>query len=165
MRPRRSRVVPTLGVTLVAIAAVAVAAWFVWLRPARAPDVVLVVIDTLRADRVGCYGRTTAATPVLDGLATRGVRFSNAVAHVPLTLPSHATIFTGTTPLVHGVRDNAGFVLGPGRATLAEVFAKAGYRTAAFVSGYPLDHRFGLSRGFEVYDDRFPRGNDATRPP
>src|SRR5207244_1890138 len=121
--------------------------------------------DTLRADHVGAYGDSDAVTPTLDGLARRGVRFTEAVAAVPLTLPSHASIMTALTPLRHGVRDNPGFVLAPTITTLAERFKAAGYETAAFVSGFPLHRRFGLARGFELYDDRFPRGNDATRPP
>ena len=92
----------------------------------------------------------------------RGVRFDEAIAQVPLTLPSHASILTGVTPLVHGVRDNAGFVLGPSPRTVAEAFRDAGYDTAAFVSGFPVHHRFGLARGFATYDDRFPRGADPV---
>jgi choline-sulfatase len=151
------------------LALVAVAAWRWWPRassPAgQRPDVLLVTIDTLRADHVGCYGDRGAATPVIDALAARGVRFAEAVVQIPLTLPSHASILTGVTPLVHGVRDNAGFTLGPSPRTIAEAFADAGYHTAAFVSGFPVHRRFGLSRGFAVYDDRFPRGADPSRPP
>ena len=134
-------------------------------RPPGRPDVVLVTIDTLRADHVGCYGHPGAVTPVLDGLAARGVRFATAVAHVPLTGPSHASILTGRTPLGHGLRDNGGFALPAQATSLAEDFRKAGYRTAAFVSGFPLDRRFGFDRGFDSYDDHLPRGNDRRRTP
>ena len=123
----------------------------------------LVTIDTLRADRLGCYGYARAVTPTLDGLAARGVRFSTAVAHVPLTGPSHACILTGRTPLGHGVRDNGAYVLPAGIATVAEAFKAAGYLTGAFVSGFPLNRRFGLDRGFETYDDHLPRGADPRR--
>ena len=129
------------------------------------PDVLLVTIDTLRADHLGSYGYRGAATPVIDALAATGARFVEVITPVPLTLPSHASILTGDTPLVHGVRDNAGFVLGPTPRTLPELFKSAGYATAAFVSGFPVHHRFGLARGFDTYDDRFPRGSDPTRPP
>lgn len=129
------------------------------------PNVLLVTIDTLRADRVGCYGHEAASTPVLDGLAARGVRFANAVAHVPLTGPSHASILTGLSPRGHGFRDNAGFALPAGVRTAAEDFGKAGYRRAAFVSAFPLDRRFGFDRGFEAYDDHLPKGNDPRRTP
>ena len=127
------------------------------------PNVLLVTIDTCRADHIGCYGYRAAATPTLDGLAARGVRFSTAVAHVPLTGPSHTSILTSRTPLGHGVRDNGSYVLPPSVPTLAEAFRQAGYRTAAFVSGYPLKRRFGLDRGFDTYDDQLPRGKDARR--
>ncbi len=153
---------------LAALALMAFGAWWWWGPAGRVaddrPDVLLVTIDTLRADHVGCYGDARAATPVLDGLARRGVRFDEAIAQVPLTLPSHASILTGVTPLVHGVRDNAGFVLGSSPRTVAEAFRDAGYDTAAFVSGFPVHHRFGLDRGFATYDDRFPRGADPSRP-
>jgi hypothetical protein len=131
--------------------------------PPSRPNVLLVTIDTLRADHVGCYGHAGVATPVLDGLASRGVRFGTAVAHVPLTAPSHASILTGRTPLGHGLRDNGGFALPEGARSLAEDFRQAGYRTAAFVSGFPLDRRFGFDRGFQTYDDHLPRGNDLRR--
>ncbi len=133
--------------------------------PAERPNVLLVTIDTLRADRVGCYGHASASTPVLDALAARGVRFETAIAHVPLTGPSHASILTGLGPLGHGFRENAGFVLPAQAKTGAEDFRQAGYRTAAFVSAFPLDRRFGFDRGFETYDDHLPKGNDPRRTP
>jgi choline-sulfatase len=126
-------------------------------------DVLLVTIDTLRADHLGCYGYRPAHTPTLDGLAARGARFATAVAHAPLTGPSHASILTSHTPLGHGMRDNGGYVLPPEVRSVAQDFAEAGYRTAAFVSGFPLKRRFGLDRGFETYDDQLPRGKDARR--
>ena len=132
-------------------------------NPAGKPNILLVTIDTLRADHLGAYGYATASTPTLDALAHRGVRFETAVAHVPLTGPSHASILTGHTPLGHGYHNNGGFVLPPSVKTAAGEFRQAGYRTAAFVSGYPLDRRFGFDRGFDVYDDHLPRGNDPRR--
>jgi arylsulfatase A-like enzyme/tetratricopeptide (TPR) repeat protein len=129
------------------------------------PNVLLVTIDTLRADHVGSYGYQAASTPTIDGLAMRGVRFETSVAHTPLTGPSHASILTGHTPLGHGFRNNSGYVLAPQVKTAAEDFRQAGYRTAAFVSGFPLDRRFGFDRGFEMYDDRLPKGNDRRRTP
>ena len=129
------------------------------------PNVLLVTIDTLRADRVGSYGYQAAATPAIDALAARGVRFETSVVHTPLTGPSHASILTGHTPLGHGFRNNSGYVLTPQVKMAAEDFRQAGYRTAAFVSGFPLDRRFGFDRGFEMYDDRLPKGNDRRRTP
>ncbi len=129
------------------------------------PNVLLVTIDTLRADHLGCYGAATATTPQLDALARRGVRFQTATAHAPLTAVSHASILTGLLPTRHGVRDNGTFVLPNSLPTLAERFGAAGYQTAAFVSGFPLDHRFGFARGFSSYDDNLPHGNDPRRAP
>src|SRR5262245_53699638 len=132
---------------------------------ASLPNVLLVTIDTLRADHLGCYGHAAAVTPTLDALAARVVRSETAVSHVPLTGPSHASILTGRTPLGHGLRDNGGYVLPREVGTAAEDFKRAGYRTAAFVSGFSLDRRFGMDRGFETYDDHLPRGNDRRRTP
>jgi choline-sulfatase len=132
-----------------------------FVRAARGPErsnVLLITIDTLRWDHLGCYGAHDSATPVLDGLAARGARFETAVMHVPLTAPSHASILTGLTPLGHGVRDNGAFTLSPNLGSLPMVFKQAGYDTAAFVSGFPLDRRFGFANGFDIYDDRLPRG-------
>ena len=129
--------------------------------PGFARDVVLVTIDTLRADALGFAGNREAETPHLDGLAASGWVFEQAHGHSVMTLPSHANLLTGQLPFQHGVRDNAGFVLPEGVATAAEAFAGAGFRTAAFVAAFPLDARYGLDRGFEVYDDSYPEG--ATR--
>jgi choline-sulfatase len=133
--------------------------------PPDRPNVLLITIDTLRADRVGCYGYRNAATPTLDALAARGVRFETAVAHTPLTGPSHASILTGLSPLGHGFRNNSGFVLAPAVRTAAQDFKQAGYRTGAVISGFPLDRRFGFDRGFDAYEDHLPRGNDPRRTP
>jgi arylsulfatase A-like enzyme/Tfp pilus assembly protein PilF len=121
-------------------------------------NVLLVTIDTLRADALGCYGNARAQTPWIDRLARGGVRFTQAQAHNVVTLPSHTNILTGRLPFAHGVRDNAGFRLPGGVDTLARILGRSGYRTAAFVSAFTLDSRFGLDRGFEVYDDGFASG-------
>lgn len=121
--------------------------------PPVPPSVLLVTIDTLRADRLGCYGDRDARTPALDGLAREGVRFENAFSPVPITLASHATIFTGLPPPVHGVRGNGGFTLAAAVPTLAEAVRARGFATAAFIGGFPLARRFGLARGFDLYDD------------
>ncbi len=120
-------------------------------RPAR---VLLITIDTLRADHVGAYGANGAHTPTLDALAQGGVRFDAAISPAPLTLPSHATLMTGLDPDRHGVRHNAVFALAPEIPTLAERMREAGFGTAAFIGAFVLDHRFGLARGFDRYDDR-----------
>ena len=128
---------------------------------ARQPNILLITIDTLRWDHVGAYGSSRAATPVVDSLARRGAKFETAVAHVALTGPSHASILTGLIPPRHGVRDNGGFMLPAQIPTLASQLSQNGYDTAAFVSGFPLDRRFGFSSGFNVYDDWLPRGQGA----
>ncbi len=124
-------------------------------------DVVLVTIDTLRADALGFAGNADARTPHLDRLAATGWVFDRAYGHSVMTLPSHANLLTGRLPYEHGVRDNAGFVLPPDTPTVAEAFAAAGFRTAAFVAAFPLDARYGLDRGFEIYDDSYPEGSTS----
>ncbi|MGH7150835.1 MAG: sulfatase, partial [Planctomycetota bacterium] len=121
---------------------------------ARGANLLLVTVDTLRADRLGFSGHPRARTPVLDDLAGRGVRFETALASAPVTLPSHATILTGLDPPHHGVRDNGLFALGGDQVTLAEILAGAGYETAAVVAAFVLDARYGLAQGFATYDDR-----------
>lgn len=123
---------------------------------AVARHLVVITIDTLRADSVGAYGATAARTPALDGLARDGVRFEHAWATAPITLPSHASLFTGRYPPAHGARHN-GMMLNTAIPTLAETLSAAGFDTAAFVSAFPLDKRFGLARGFALYDDQLPR--------
>ena len=125
-----------------------------WTQRHRPRNVLLITLDTTRPDRLGCYGYTNAATPALDRLAQGGLRFARAYSHVPLTLPSHATIMTGLLPPEHGVRDNGRDALDPSVPTLAESFRSHGHRTAAFLASFTLDRRFGLARGFDVYDDR-----------
>ncbi len=126
----------------------------------RPPDVLLITIDTLRADSLGFAGNTRVQTPVLDRLAAKGRVFTNAHAHNVVTLPSHANILTGLYPFQHGVRENSGFQLSADVPTLATVLRGAGYATAAFVGAYPLDSEFGLDHGFQVYDDRTTRGSN-----
>jgi arylsulfatase A-like enzyme len=130
-------------------------------RRHAAPDVILVTIDTLRADALGFAGNARVKTPYLDSLAARGIVFTNAHAHNVVTLPSHANILTGLYPYQHGLRDNAGFTLEPTHPTLGTMMKRAGYATAAFVSAFPLDSRFGLNAGFDVYDDRY---REASNP-
>lgn len=125
--------------------------------PAPPPSLLLVTIDTLRADRVSAYGGQAGATPHLDALAARGVLFEEAAASAPLTLPSHATILSGLEPPHHGVRDNGAYVFPEARDSLASLLKKSGYATGAFVAAYVLDRRFGLARGFDAYDDLIAR--------
>lgn len=124
--------------------------------------VLLITIDTLRADRLGSYGHREARTPTLDALARRGVRFTKAYASAPITLTSHATLLTGRYPPGHGARHN-GMALHSDVPSLPQAFKRAGFETGAFVSAFPLDKRFGLTKGFDTYDDELPRGDDGRR--
>jgi arylsulfatase A-like enzyme/tetratricopeptide (TPR) repeat protein len=116
-------------------------------------NVLLITLDTTRADRLGCYGYANAQTPNLDSLAKSGTRFNNAITHVPLTRPSHASILTGTLPYHHGIWNNGPFRLKPESLTLAESFKAAGYKTGAVISSNVLFHSFGFTQGFDAYDD------------
>lgn len=124
-------------------------------------DIILITIDTLRADALGFAGNGGVKTPFLDALAARGIVFTNAHAHNVITLPSHVNILTGLYPFQHGVRENAGFRLDPKHATIATMLKQHGYTTAAFVGAFPLDSRFGLKQGFDLYDDNYGKG-EAT---
>jgi len=112
-------------------------------------------LDTTRADHIGCYGYSLVETPNIDNLAENGILFKDAIAQAPLTLPSHSSIFTGTYPFYHGVRDNGGFYLEPEHATLAELLKKRDWATSAFIGAFVLDSRWGLDQGFDYYYDNF----------
>lgn len=160
----RSTVLRLLAVLVLIAAALAVLAV---MRPAAAPKpvapaasgppgVLLLTLDTTRADALGVYGGSGTRTPVLDGLAGRGTRWTRAVTPSPLTLPAHTSLLTGLLPPEHGVRDNGTAVLPKDVPTVAAAFASRGYATAAFVASRVLDRRFGLARGFQHYDDSAP---------
>jgi len=118
-------------------------------------NIVLFTIDTLRADHLECYGYDKVKTPHINRLAAEGTLFQNVISSTPLTLPAHSSIFTGTYPLFHGVRDNGGFYLEPEFVTLAEVLKDNGYQTGAFVGAFVLDSRWGVDQGFDYYFDNF----------
>ncbi|HEX6322490.1 MAG TPA: sulfatase-like hydrolase/transferase, partial [Vicinamibacterales bacterium] len=166
--PKHPRRAPWGLIIPAAAAAAAVLAWLT-LRPggfAVEPDadrnILLVTIDTLRADALGSYGGG-AVTPNLDRLASRGARFDFAHAHAVVTLPSHASILSGRYPYEHGIRDNTGYRFDQSMPTLATLLKAQGFATAAFIGGFPLDRRFGLGAGFDTYDDRLdaPSGMEA----
>src|SRR6266571_544164 len=163
---RASRRIALVAFGAAALGVAAVAGWRVMAgRPVRRDpglSVLLVTIDTLRADAVGAYGRAGAETPWMDRLAAAGVRFERAHAHNVITLPSHANLLSGQYPFRHGVRDNSGFRFPAGTPTLATLLKARGWRTAAFVSAFPLESRFGLGAGFEVYDDHLGTGEAHT---
>ena len=148
-------------------ALVLLAVWLVRRPPSPASphpggrlNALLVTLDTTRADHIGCYGYRQARTPRLDGLAADGTRFDQAFSPVPITAAAHSSILTGLYPFEHGVRNNGDFYLADRFDTIATILHKAGYRTGAFVSSFVLDRRYGLARGFDVYDDR-QEGADA----
>jgi arylsulfatase A-like enzyme/Flp pilus assembly protein TadD len=154
------------SIAILALVALAAAIWVGWsrVRPVRSAsggalpsDVNLLVIslDTTRADRLGPYGFRGIATPALDRLAADGVVFKEAVTAAPLTLPAHTTIFTSRVPPAHGVRDNGGFFVDPSDTTLAEALKERGFKTGAFVGAYVLDSKWGLDQGFDTYFDDF----------
>lgn len=147
-----------------AVLLAAVSLWFGTRRGAPAPGpaggelvtsgpVVLVVVDTLRADRLGAYGHRGSLTPALDAFARDAVVFEDAYSHVPLTLPAHASLFTGLLPPRHGVRDNGGFALDARHRTLATRFREAGMETGGAVSAWVLRRATGIAAGFDFYDD------------
>ena len=138
-----------LTASLLPWASIAVAA------PVAAPNVVVITIDTLRADHVGCYGYKQIRTPNIDALAADGARFERAYTVVPVTLPSHTVMFTGTYPMLSGMHDFSGNKLSPQQPTLASVLKQSGYVTGAVIGAAVLDSRFGLSQGFDFYFDHF----------
>jgi choline-sulfatase len=119
------------------------------------PNIVLITLDTTRADHLGCYGYGHPTTPNIDALARRGVLFAQAASAAPLTLPAHSSIMTGMYPTYHGVRLNGSTALSQVQRTLAEALSERGYDTGAFVAAFVLDGRWGLNQGFDVYDDHF----------
>ena len=120
-----------------------------------APNVVLITIDTLRADHLGCYGYQKIKTSNIDGLAADGARFTRAFTAVPVTLPSHTAMLTGTYPMLSGMHDFSANKLSPQQPTLATVLKQSGYATGAVVGSAVLDSRFGLNHGFDFYYDHF----------
>ncbi|MCX6570206.1 MAG: sulfatase-like hydrolase/transferase [Candidatus Aminicenantes bacterium] len=167
---KKKRTSLLLPLTAAAIVVAAVLVWIFLGRPGAAagtisrlwarqgvkkPNVILVTMDTTRADHLPAYGYSGVKTPALDALARQGVVFEQAATAVPLTLPAHSTIMTGMYPTYHGVRVNGNTALSDEQTTLAEVLSAQGYRTGAFIGAFVLDGRWGLKQGFEHYDDQF----------
>src|SRR6202047_155230 len=127
------------------------------------PNVVLITIDTVRADHVGCYGATGVLTPTLDALARDGIVFERAIAQVPLTFPSHAAIMTGLYPFQNGAQDFTSPPLDSRFRPIAQALQEHGYSTGAVVSSFAVDHSWGLARGFDFYDDAFSQASYNQR--
>jgi arylsulfatase A-like enzyme len=157
-----------LGLTVVGVTLMIFGIWsFFWrprvgghsaARPSPGASLLLITLDTTRADHIGAIGGEDDLTPNLDALAARGVTFTQAQTTAPITLVAHTSILTGLYPYHHGVRNNGTFQLSDTTPTLATVLRNEGYRTGAFVSAYVLARRYGLDRGFETYDDDLSRG-------
>jgi choline-sulfatase len=148
----------TLVAAVALLAGVGWGAWTFWKGTAARPsdlNLLIVSLDTTRADRIHAYGFQDIETPTLDRLASEGVLFRQAATAAPLTLPAHTTIFTSKVPPEHGVRDNGGFFVDPSETTLAEALRDRGFRTGAFVGAYVLDSKWGLDQGFDTYFDNF----------
>ncbi|HNT34791.1 MAG TPA: sulfatase-like hydrolase/transferase, partial [bacterium] len=129
-----------------------------------APNVLLITLDTVRADRLGCYGYGDIKTPNIDQLAREGILFEKAYCQVPITLPSHASILTGLYPPNHGIRLNGPYLLPSDVPTVSSLLQEKGYRTGAFVSASVLLSQFGMSRGFDIYDDEILSASTAYMP-
>ena len=119
----------------------------------KRPNVILISIDTCRADHLGCYGYNRDTSPNIDRVASGGVVFDHAVTPVPVTLPAHSSMMTGTIPLSHRVRDNDNYQLAESRTTLAELMKDNGYSTGAVIGSFVLNSRTGINQGFESYED------------
>jgi choline-sulfatase len=160
MNMRKRWIVGAGGAAAVALAAVLV---FVFANRKSVPlNLLLISVDTLRPDHLGAYGYKDAETPAIDRLAREGVTFDDVISSVPLTLPSHASMLTGLSPLAHGVRDNANFKLGEDFVTLAEVLRANSYSTFAAVGAFVLNRRFGVGQGFASYDDDMSKGRQPS---
>jgi arylsulfatase A-like enzyme/tetratricopeptide (TPR) repeat protein len=155
-QPRRSRAPLVVGTAALLIAGAL--AWFFWPSPGSRADgpIVLISIDTLRADRLPAYGYAATKTPHIDRLVQDGVLLERAYSHAPQTLPSHTSLFSGQLPFEHGVRDNIGFTVKPGQRLLQHALKERGYTTGGFVSAYVLREQTGFSQGFDHYDDELP---------
>jgi len=140
---------------IISVAGLIAAKWYLSTRKPEIRQVVLISIDTCRADYLSCYGYPRNTTPNLDVIAQNGIRFENVAAQVPLTLPSHSSMLTGTIPPYHGVHDNLDYRLGESNLTLAEILKQNGYKTAAIISAFVIDSKFGLDQGFDTYNDDF----------
>ena len=140
------------------ITVIAALVWVGWLRDSgnnRIRQVILISIDTCRADYFDCYGYKDKTTPNISALAAEGVLFENVVSPVPLTLPAHSSLMTSTIPPFHGVRENKNYQLGNSNLTLAEILREQGYQTSAIIGSFVLDPIFGLDQGFDNYNADF----------
>ena len=145
------------------IALVVIACVMNFLKRKSIHNVLLISIDTCRADHLGCYGFKKQTTPNIDRLAERGILFRNASTPIGLTLPAHSSMFTGTYPLYHGIHDNLNSKLDESNLTIAEILKENGFLTGAVISAYVLDSQFGVAQGFDYYNEDFEDFSDNKR--
>ena len=146
-----------LGLIVIAIV---MAGWFLFgltKDTGEIRNVLLISIDTCRADYLSCYGYPRETTPNIDELAREGILFENVISPVPLTLPAHSSMLTGTIPPYHRVHNNIDYKLGLSNVTLAEILKEVGFTTSAFISSFIMDSQFGLDQGFDTYNDSFEK--------
>jgi len=159
------RICITISLIVFTLAALFIAGAAMWHcfapRTHEIRNVLLISIDTCRADHLGCYGYPLDTTPNIDAIAREGIVFEHAISPLPYTLPAHCTMLTGTIPPYHGVFDNSDYKLSEGNVTLAELLKEKGYLTAGFVSSFIMDSQFGLGQGFDLYDDDFEEASHA----
>ncbi|MCP4708511.1 MAG: sulfatase-like hydrolase/transferase, partial [Planctomycetes bacterium] len=160
---KRSKNKSLWGVILLLVVAIiaAGAGWYLITKPTAIKQVILISIDTCRADHLSCYGFDRPTTPNIDELARQGVLFEKAFSPVPLTLPAHCSMLTGTYPPYHQVHDNFGYKLADNQLTLAEIFQDNNFHTGAVISAFVLDQQFGLQQGFDQYHDQFENSNNT----
>ncbi len=161
--PVTGKVRTSLTVVLAIITLIALGGFLtgLWPRSPKIRNVVLISIDTCRADFLNCYGYPMDTTPNVNALAREGVLFENAISPVPFTLPAHCSMLTGTIPPTHRVMDNSDYILAEDNVTLAEILKEQGFNTGAFVSSFILDARFGIGQGFDTYEDDFDNSTDT----
>lgn len=144
-----------ISTVVLAVAVLAAGLLFLNRSPKMPQHIILISIDTCRADHLSCYGFPMKTTPHIDEVASGAFRFNQVISPVPITLPTHSTMLTGTIPPYHGVHDNVGYQLAPSNITLPELLKPLGYRTSAIVSAMVLDQALGLGQGFDTYQDTF----------
>ena len=139
-------------------------AWFLVPGKAEIRNVLLISLDTTRADHLGCYGFSKSTTPNIDAIAEDGILFEHAITPVPLTLPAHISVLAGTYPPYHQVHDNLDVWLSPSSITLAELLREHGFTTGAVVSSVVLERKYRLDQGFDIYNDQFKKTDAADDP-
>ena len=164
MKAKKNKKIPLILIPLSGLLIIGSICWYLSKKPGRIRNVILISIDTCRADHLGCYGFHRPTTPVIDEIAAQGILFKRARTPVPLTLPAHCSMLTGTFPPYHQVRSNFDSKLNESHVTLAEILREKGFTTGAIISAYVLDKKFGTNQGFNNYQDQFGHLTDPDSP-